>query len=288
LTTSSSAVSNQLSCIYCGDIGKPLSREHVIPDGLKGTIVLPNASCDLCRIITSRYEGHCLRKVYGVLRYTTGIHSAKHKKRRGTSFDVHIEENGVTTITNVPFDKVPTTFPVLNLPMPGLLRGVSDDETSPQALLNICGIHPDIHERVLALGEVANAFTHVDMHPHSLMSMLGKIAYSYAVHELGRDGFFPLIQDLCLLKEPRPFKYVGSDWLPPVRSLERPHDLQIREHNGYIIVRVHLFTEYTSHANVVIVGKRNEKTPILLGHVNKISNIAAALGFVQNRQPRPS
>lgn len=48
-------------CIYCGGTsyseahpGRRLGDEHIIPLQLRGTLVLPEASCKACEVITSR------------------------------------------------------------------------------------------------------------------------------------------------------------------------------------------------------------------------------------------
>ncbi|WP_217539485.1 HNH endonuclease, partial [Stenotrophomonas sp. GbtcB23] len=42
--------------IYCGATDGRLTEEHIIPKGLGGTLVLPQASCDDCAAITSLFE----------------------------------------------------------------------------------------------------------------------------------------------------------------------------------------------------------------------------------------
>jgi hypothetical protein len=47
-------------CIYCFGT-ENLTREHIVAFGLNGTAVLPAASCDRCREITSAFELQVLR-----------------------------------------------------------------------------------------------------------------------------------------------------------------------------------------------------------------------------------
>ncbi|WP_244832343.1 hypothetical protein [Caballeronia sp. TF1N1] len=249
----------QSQCIYCGSWKDKLSREHVIADGLKGTIVLPNASCEVCRDVTSAIELHCLRKMFVVFRNTTGLYSKKHKKRRGSSsdFTITIEENGVETVTEVPINEAPAAFLELHLPVPGLINGAAPT-TETQVGFGVRALHTDYQERVMKLGDAGLAFTHFELRPRAFLSMLGKIAYSFAIKQLGRDSFTPLVQPLCLNTETRPNTYVGGDWKPPIETPDRPHDLRFYEHDEYVVVRVQLFSEYTSHAYVVVVGTKLE------------------------------
>jgi hypothetical protein len=56
-------------CIYCGEASSPLTREHVLPRGLGGfkspagssnALVLQQASCESCQVITQSIEDDCL------------------------------------------------------------------------------------------------------------------------------------------------------------------------------------------------------------------------------------
>jgi hypothetical protein len=55
-------------CIYCGASGGKLTREHIIPFGLGGSWVLPDASCKVCAAITAKVEQFCLRPMLGRFR----------------------------------------------------------------------------------------------------------------------------------------------------------------------------------------------------------------------------
>ena len=68
-------------CIYCGK-KQDLSREHIIPLGLDGGFILPEATCQQCRDITGKFEQHCLRDLFGLIRQYMQIDSNRHKKDR--------------------------------------------------------------------------------------------------------------------------------------------------------------------------------------------------------------
>jgi hypothetical protein len=68
-------------CIYCGSRAG-LSDEHVIPRGLNGTVVLPAATCEAHRAITSRIESQVQKS--GFLshpRLVLGMRSYKPKRK---------------------------------------------------------------------------------------------------------------------------------------------------------------------------------------------------------------
>src|SRR5687768_15705481 len=70
-------------CIYCGTTDAPLSKEHVIPKGLGGTLVLPKASCAGCAKITSAVECQILRKYLINVRSRLGLPSYKQQNQPG-------------------------------------------------------------------------------------------------------------------------------------------------------------------------------------------------------------
>jgi hypothetical protein len=67
-------------CIYCGS-ARHLTDEHIIPLGLRGRLVLPNASCSVCSIKTSKVERTCLRTMYGALRLVYGLPTRRKSSR---------------------------------------------------------------------------------------------------------------------------------------------------------------------------------------------------------------
>jgi hypothetical protein len=48
-------------CIYCGRSDGLLTREHILPIGLGGGLILPAASCRACQDITKNIETKCQR-----------------------------------------------------------------------------------------------------------------------------------------------------------------------------------------------------------------------------------
>ena len=61
-------------CIYCGATEHSPGRaklgdEHIVPEGLGGMMILPEASCGRCEGMTSSIEQFCQKTTLGALRY---------------------------------------------------------------------------------------------------------------------------------------------------------------------------------------------------------------------------
>lgn len=67
------------TCIYCG-AKEHLTDEHIVPLALGGAFVLPDASCQTCASITSKFERKVLRGFMFDAR-TAGRYPTRHKKK---------------------------------------------------------------------------------------------------------------------------------------------------------------------------------------------------------------
>lgn len=66
-------------CIYCGEEKEKLTKEHIIPYALGGTMILHDASCEECRKITSQYERNPLSENWSEVRAYLDYPSRKRK-----------------------------------------------------------------------------------------------------------------------------------------------------------------------------------------------------------------
>src|SRR6185436_305115 len=76
-------------CIYCGS-KENLSDEHVVPFGLGGNAILPEASCHSCSAITSAFEGKVLRGFMLEAR-TAGRFPTRRPKERPTTLPLTVK-----------------------------------------------------------------------------------------------------------------------------------------------------------------------------------------------------
>src|SRR3546814_3930149 len=80
-------------CIYCGSTKEPLGKEHIIPYGLGGNLVLPKASCKGCEAITGGFEQVCLRTMFGPARLRLNMPTRRRKERPKKRSEEHTSES---------------------------------------------------------------------------------------------------------------------------------------------------------------------------------------------------
>jgi len=214
-------------CIYCGEV--PFSDEHIIPFALAGdAAILPAASCKHCAKITGKIEHKIFRNMIGNTRIKLGAPTRRPKDRPkeikvrvGKWAGGSVESPGSITPTGtitIDASNVPLLYPALKFPRMGCLLGrdpdwdVSYDVTMLQNIDEIRG----------ALGNSANALQSEMIYPFEFAQALAKIAHSYAVAELGLDGFRPFLTDLILGKTPykvsHALHWIGSE--PTIAPVE--------------------------------------------------------------------
>ena len=89
-------------CIYCGS-KENLSLEHIVPEGLGGRLLLPDASCGKCRDLTSRFERSVQRGGMWATRRVLNIKGKKRKEPPRDKFPINVEhDDGTLQTVNLP------------------------------------------------------------------------------------------------------------------------------------------------------------------------------------------
>lgn len=182
-------------CIYCRDYNTDnLSREHVMPFGLGGGIILRNASCGEHRRITNEeIETPLLSKMFGRVRHLHGMPTYK-KKKRPTHFPAVIDDGKtlqkrMLALSDSPdalslpeFENVPTMI-TGGGPVPVQCARVRHFHNSER--------NRELLERMGAKRIIYDA--HVDV--PTFARLLAKIAHGVAYAEF-RANFVPFLLDL--------------------------------------------------------------------------------------------
>jgi hypothetical protein len=219
-------------CIYCDARGVKLSKEHIIPDGLGGNLVLMKASCIPCAEITGTIEQQVLQMMMGRGRAALDIRSKKSILAKREAIDHVFIKFGcgkpnsgeyrerVIPISDDPPFFIPmfTTdiFPsVLNI-FPSVIPrfdpfDVWDGSIGPIAkaaqMAEKAGEPFDDHNSVMV---------EVKVNYGLMAQMFAKIGHAYAVAVLGIDNFFPMATSYITLKKPPhvDLRYMGAGLIP--------------------------------------------------------------------------
>lgn len=252
-------------CIYCGGKDRPLFEEHIIPFAIAGdAVVFEAASCKQCADdFNKRFEGSVLQRSFEAFRFKIGAPSRsikKKKKRSMIEYPINFIHTTpgfpplVTETKDVSRQEYPFGFIGLRLRPPKILMNIPASESDlVDGWTNLNG------QRLKVLSKAAGRDTVLvgSINPTNFARFLAKIAYSYAVADVGKDSFRPLI--LPFLKgETNVFTdLVGGDYeLPPPNN--NMHELQcfVFDANAvtFRFVRLRLFSCYGSPVYHVVVG----------------------------------
>lgn len=250
-------------CIYCGSTTSKLSREHIIPKGLNGNLVLPKSSCESCATITSRLEAVVLRGALWATRIYRQIKSRKHHSTAPKTFPIELEINGQWVTKNLPVDECPILLHYPMFPPPRVLSSPGTEGSG----IKLDGVqtvlmNQSAGDTLSRLGATSVRTTN-SQQPLEFARMIAKIAYSAAA----ANG------DLAKLRSPSPipdvilgkntdigywvgmFPTSGSKPTSALHKLVIYGDLNAR----LLIVEVQLFSDSPSPCYMVVLGELAEE-----------------------------
>ncbi len=244
------------TCIYCGRIDRPLSKEHIVPYGLGGALVLPEASCKVCAAITSRIELHCLRGIYQAARVHIKLPSRKgHPKK----LPVEVKRKGKMERIDLDIADHPGFLYSFEYDPPYILGGFEKLGLAAGGRISIRCINADNDAKLNRLGKINMP---VYFNADTFAQMIAKIAYSYAVAERGDGAFRPLVRDVILSATPEDIHYVvggrskmSGDGLHLLSIEERELVTRTFVRRKLLVVNVQLFAQYDMPAFQVVVGE---------------------------------
>ncbi len=249
-------------CIYCG-CKAGLSEEHVVPFGLGGDYVLPLASCVNCAAKTSREELKVMRGFMGDARLVAKL-PTRRKKLRATVKSHEFYDQEMTR--KMVLLGIPESIAFLHLPT--LAEGSYMSSQPPSKGAKLIGLETVKFGGDMVACMQANQATQfqeqVKIDVHAFTRMLAKIAYGYAVGELGlfpREESPALALAMGLVDNP-------SNWISS-RNLQIPASsaaglhammmLEYRRDDGLVAntVRVALFRNSGASNYEVVVRARD-------------------------------
>jgi hypothetical protein len=241
-------------CIYCGANGPSLSREHVIPKGLKGNLTLVAGSCSDCRDITSAFELDVLRYAVGALRQAFKMRSKTSK----SPLRMQVRRGGIQVEIQVPANEYPTVLALPVFAPPGHCVGRPDSEDltiEGVRLTQLAGLPWPALQQKYGIDADYLGVT-IRNHPFFFSRTLAKIAYGFAVLKLG----LPNIADRYVLPtilgaEKHIGRWVGCDQTQPSKPSTGLHEIRIDLQGREIHVFVRLFAQFGAPEYHIVVGR---------------------------------
>lgn len=251
-------------CIYCGAAEhspgrRRLGDEHIIPEALDGSLILPEASCGKCEGVTSSAEQYCAKATLGALRYQLDL-PTKRPKNRPKTLPVEVRSGGVWRIENVPVEDYPLLVAMPRLSWPGILAPPDVQLETNRPRFFVTDISAEANSAKLrAQFEATNLTINVvtRFRVDKLRPMLAKIAHAFATAELGLGAFRPLLLDVINGTDEDPALYVGG---VPVDEGEGDtrHELTLqfidKAGEWFVGVRIRLFADLCFPTYYCVVG----------------------------------
>lgn len=253
-------------CIYCGVRDVPLGDEHIVPYGLGGTLILPDASCKSCEKITGGIEQQCLRIMFGDLRATLGIKGRKRKhKDKYKPFPMMIEVEGehIEFDATIPAERLDVTM-MLAFPPPTILQGLP-----PLAILvqkeDWIWVNAATGKRAREKAQEAHSdakklVSRASFNLTIFAKMMGKIGYSFTVAEAGFDRFKPIIARAIVGLEPWFPNYLVGGEPEPVPESEYQTETGLKRMTSstgqeFLVARIRLFGKLGAPVYYAVVGE---------------------------------
>jgi hypothetical protein len=229
-------------CIYCSNPDGPFTREHVVPRGMGGGMVLPEASCGDCQKIINEIETYCMRGPFLSHRLATGL--VNHPKDLGDTIKMPIIIDGVRHQKEFPVEQYPKflVLPQLHDP-PGIVSGHSKDGNFGRISFSIWGDEDELR----ALHAEGNAILMEGYNLDHFGRMLAKMAHGYAAGQLRLENFDPLLPEFILGCAPDRATHLIGNWgddgmeVPPGVMHQIGHAFRDFGDKVMIAVRIRLF-----------------------------------------------
>jgi hypothetical protein len=210
-------------CVYCPateyapGLTRPFGEEHIISEGLGGTVIFPEASCRDCEGATSAAETTVLGGMFWAPRHKLKLRMKRAKIRR-TRFPVVARVNGKEVKFSLPLHTHPTMLFLLKFRIPGILSGQPIGQSGIRGYW-IRGLNDLAKANALELWSPT-----VDT--VRFCQFLAKTGHSFAMAMIGDSCLIPLLPDFIRRRFgkdeqcPECYHLIGGDMdVPPSNVL---------------------------------------------------------------------
>lgn len=241
-------------CIYCGTKDN-LTREHVVPFGLSGNLVLPDSSCLPCATTTGAFELKVLRGSMRPVRLIRRLRSRRKHSGMANDATLDIVKAGNRESVRLPLDQYPILLPLPIFGPPRLLSGEAGSDITMKGTATILyGPRPE--EVALKLNAEQIAISPNFDEPVAFARMIAKIAFSFAWAEGAFTKYpapFPIAKSI--LGESNDIgQWVGTVDGPIEKYPGLLHRLSLQEEHGFLIAFVQLFSDSETPTYVVLLA----------------------------------
>jgi hypothetical protein len=241
-------------CIYCGST-EDLTREHVIPRALSGTVTLLKASCRSCADITGEVERIVTRGPWYGLRLVHRLHITD-TNRIPKTFPLTLVKEGREEVVQLPLNEYPVLVLMPDYPLPESMTGVPHERGIKLNGYSTLSYGPPPQDVIKRFGAERGRITQKHQFV-PIARMLAKIALAFAVAEIGLDRFEQVfVRDLILGNIEDLGRWVGMRDRQPPTVANHLHQLSIEffPDQRIVAVNVRLVASAPTPAYVVIVG----------------------------------
>jgi len=204
-------------CIFCRTELPPeaLTDEHIVPLSLNGSLVIRKGTCEPCRKRSNeKYEWAALDNDLLAPRRLLALRRRQGKRKKAPTALPPIAVGDATMDRDAKFEleltkeQYPNSFSLIHFPPAGLLVGIDRGADITELRLQTF----DLGNRA---GRATNVTTREPRINGPFALMLAKIAYCFAVAELGLDGFDrDNIRDLLAGRRGDVYNFIGGVQAP--------------------------------------------------------------------------
>lgn len=245
-------------CVYCGSTDR-LSREHVVPYALGGTLTITEGSCESCREKTHRFETDVLTGPMRMVRFVQNLPSRSNHQSVATEIDFRVTlSDGSEDEIRVPIAKAPILLAFYEFGEPKYL------DASRGAQLECGGTVTgsygrDPRELLSELAAKGMTITSLPARPVAFARMIAKIAYCFAWANGHIDKLeAPIELVSAFMGEPETLgRFVGSISPPYTRyeGVGVRFAIKVLEAHRVAFAEVQLFASIGAPTYVVALGK---------------------------------
>lgn len=244
-------------CIYCGST-KQLSREHVVPYALGGTLTITEGSCEVCRKKTHEFETDVLTGPMRMVRYIQNLPSSTKHRSVPRTVELFVKVGETEQQVEIPIAKAPILLDFYEFGVPKYLdasRGTNLEVGSV-----VTGSYGQDPSQVLSeYSAKGMTIVGAPRRPVAFARMIAKIAYCFAFVQ-GHIGKLENPSELidAFMENPDMIgRFVGSIQPPFVKyeGVGIRLAIKVLASEGIVYAEVQLFAASGAPTYVVVLGR---------------------------------